>query len=65
MKTVTRSLFMEVQIDIPVVSEGLEVVVDPPLDVINELQDLVQQIADLEGVRLLVDAGDSEVKVSE
>lgn len=65
MKIVTRSLSMEVQIDIPVVSEGMEVIVDPPLDVINELQDLVQQIADLEGVRLLVDAGDSEVKEAE
>lgn len=65
MKIVTRSLLMEAQIDIPVVSEGLEVVVDPPMGVIHELQDLVQQIADLEGVRLLVDAGDSEVKEAE
>ena len=65
MKVVTRSLFMEVQIDIPVISEGLEVTVDPPVDVINELQALVQQIADLEGVRLLVDVGDSEVKEGE
>ena len=65
MKVVTRSLFMEVQIDIPVISEGLEVVVDPPMDVINELQDLVRQIAGLEGVRLLGDVGDSEVKEGE